>query len=301
MAFQKATKTQARLRMALIGPSGSGKTWTALEVASALAPGGKVAVIDTERGSASLYSDRFPFDVCELDTFSPQSYVNAIRDAAAAGYEVLVIDSLSHAWSGKGGALEMVDTAAARSKSSNTYFAWRDVTPQHNMLVDAILQAPMHVIVTMRAKTEYIVETVNGKQVPKKIGMAPIQRDGVEYEFSIVGDLTLDHDLIITKTRCSALDGVVVRNPGADLAATLRAWLTDGATPPPPQPKPATTTTTTDPREAALAELRGVFKAARDRGIVYNLDGEKVKAMTLDQINNEIDKLRIALTPQAAA
>lgn len=225
--FTRATKTQSRLRLALIGPSGSGKTFTALQIASQL--GERIAVIDTERGSASKYADRFGFDVCNLDSFDPRQYVTAIKEAEQAGYDVLVIDSLSHAWFGSGGALELVDKAAKKSQSGNSYMAWREVTPLHNQLVDAMLQSRCHIIVTMRAKTEYVLETDSrGKQVPRKVGMAPIQRDGTEYEFDVVADLSLDHDFIVSKTRCNALDGLVIAK-AAGVADMLKTWLTDGA------------------------------------------------------------------------
>lgn len=229
MSFVKATKHQAKLRLALIGPSGSGKTYSALAIASSL--GKKIAVIDTERGSASLYSDKFNFDVCELESFNPLEYVRAIDEAGNAGYDVLVIDSLSHAWSGKDGALEQVDQAATRSQSKNSFAAWREVTPLHNQLVDSILGAHCHVIVTMRAKTEYALEKdeKTGKTMPRKIGMAPIQRDGLEYEFTVVGDMDLQNNLIISKTRCSALNNKVYNKPGKDVANTLLSWLNDGA------------------------------------------------------------------------
>lgn len=138
MQFKKATKTQARLRLALIGPSGSGKTYSALAIGKHL--GNRVAVIDTERGSASKYADIFDFDALELATFSPLTYVEAIHAAEQAGYDVLIIDSLSHAWMGKEGALEQVDKAARRYQN-NSYAGWRDVTPMHNALIDAMLTA----------------------------------------------------------------------------------------------------------------------------------------------------------------
>ena len=128
--FKKAVKSRSKLRLALIGPSGSGKTYSALAIAAGL--GSNIAVIDTEHGSASKYADLFNFDVLELGSYSPEKYVEALKAAAAAGYDVVVIDSLSHAWMGKDGALEMVDRAAARSKSGNSFGAWREVTPQHN-------------------------------------------------------------------------------------------------------------------------------------------------------------------------
>lgn len=228
LAFQKATKKAARLRMALIGPSGSGKTFSALRIAAGF--GGRVGVIDTERGSASKYADRFAFEVLELETFHPERYVEAIREAEKAGIEVLIIDSLSHAWTGKDGALEQVDNAAKRQKG-NSFGAWREVTPMHNALVDAILRSRCHIIATMRSKTEYVVEQgPNGKQVPRKVGLAPVQRDGMEYEFDVVGDMD-GAALVVTKTRCSDLAEKVLSKPGEDLGRQLRQWLTDGAAP----------------------------------------------------------------------
>jgi len=225
--FQKATKKSARLRLALIGPSGSGKTYTALSIAEGL--GKRVALIDTERGSASKYADIFEFDALGLETHGPLDYVRAIADAEDEGFDVVIIDSLSHAWVGKGGALEQVDNAAKRQRG-NSFGAWRDVTPQHNALIDAIVGAKLHVIATMRSKTEYVQEKDerSGKTVVRKVGMAPVQRDGMEYEFDLVADLDQDNNLIVSKSRCPAMTGQVVRRAGLDVAATLREWLTDG-------------------------------------------------------------------------
>ncbi len=226
--FTKATKKQARLRLALVGPSGSGKTYTSLELASRL--GKRVAVIDTERGSASKYADLFEFDTLELTTFSPSNYIKAIQAAETEGYDVIVVDSLSHAWTGKEGALELVDRATKRSQSNNSYFAWREVTPQHNALVDAILGTRCHVIASMRAKTEYVLEKdKDGKMVPRKVGLAPVQRDGMEYEFDVVGDMTVDNEFIVSKTRCPALSGQIYAKPGANVAQILIDWLGQGA------------------------------------------------------------------------
>lgn len=223
--FQKATKKQSRLRLALVGPSGSGKTYSALAIGSAL--GSKVALIDTERGSASKYAgDPFDFDTLALPTFEPLTYVEAIDAAAAAGYDVLIIDSLSHAWSGKGGALEQVDNRG--NGSGGKFAAWREVTPMHNALVDAILSAPMHVIATMRSKTEYAVEQDGGRTKVVKLGLAPVQRDGMEYEFDVVGDIDQKHVLRVTKTRCRDLDDAVIPQPGAQVAETLKVWLGTG-------------------------------------------------------------------------
>lgn len=237
MAFKKATKEQSKLRLAIMGPSGSGKTFTSLEIAKEL--GSKVAVIDSERGSASKYADLFAFDTCGMDTHAPQVYVNLIKEAEKAGYDVIIVDSLSHAWSGKGGALEQVDNAAKRSGSGNSFTAWRDVTPHHNALVDAILTSRCHVIVTMRTKQEYVLEENDrGKKTPKKVGMAPVQREGIEYEFDVIADMSIDHDFVVSKTRCQALDGFVARKPGAGVGQILKGWLENGVTPVEADPKP---------------------------------------------------------------
>lgn len=227
--FKKAVRSQAKLRLALLGPSGSGKTYTALAIARHL--GKRIAVIDTERGSASLYAgDVADFDVLELESFAPASYVSAIKAAEREGYDVVVVDSLTHAWSGKDGALEMVDRVARKSSSANSYTAWRDVTPEHNALVEALVGCKTHLISTIRVKTAYeLQENDRGKKVPIKIGLEPVQRQGLEYEFTVVCDMDLDHVMTVTKTRCSALDGGVFKKPGQNIADTLLAWLNDGA------------------------------------------------------------------------
>ncbi len=224
--FKRAVKSQAKARIGLIGPSGSGKTYTALLLAQTM--GQRIAVIDTEHGSASKYADEFQFDTLELANFHPQNYIDGIKAAGQAGYDVIIIDSLSHAWAGSGGALELADKGALKY-SGNRFAAWRDVTPLHNQLIEAMLSSPAHVIATMRSKMEYIqTQDSKGKTIIRKVGMAPIQRDGMEYEFDIVGDLDIDHNLIISKTRCRALDGVVINKPGKELAETVKAWLSDG-------------------------------------------------------------------------
>ena len=228
--FKKATKEQAKARIALVGPSGSGKTYTGLQAAAEL--GDRIAVIDTERGSASKYAGIFEFDVLELDTFEPDTYVEAIEAAEQAGYDVLIIDSLSHAWMGKGGALEQVDKAARRSPSKNTFNAWRDVTPMHNRLVEALVGCSCHLIVTMRTKTEYVVEdNGKGKSAPRKVGLAPIQRDGLEYEFDVLAEIDLDHFLNVSKTRCPTLDSLSLQKAGDELGRRIKEWLQDGEKP----------------------------------------------------------------------
>lgn len=227
--FKKASKKAAKLRLAISGPSGAGKTLGALNVAAGL--GGRIAVVDTEHGSASLYSDRVPFDVLELaPPFAPERFIEAINGAAAAGYDVVVIDSISHEWTGAGGILDIHDRICRSGKGGNSYTAWADVTPRHNALLDAILRAPIHIIATLRSKTEYVLQDVGGKSVPRKLGMAPVQRDGLEYEFTTVLDVALDRHLATaTKDRTGLFDGADPAPLTAETGRRLLDWLNDGA------------------------------------------------------------------------
>lgn len=248
--ISKATKQQAKGRVGFIGASGSGKTYTALLTATTIAQaaGGRVCVIDTENRSASKYADEFDFDVLALDTFEPATYVAALEFIVKSGqYAVAIIDSLSHAWMGRGGALEMVDRAAAKSPSRNSFDAWRQVTPEHNKLVDALVRCPIHLIVTMRTTTEWVVEENDrGKKVPRRVGLKPIQRDGLEYEFDVVADLDLENVLTVSKTRCKKLKDWHESKPGSKFAETFYAWLTDGAPPDVEEVKPQQSPVTTD-------------------------------------------------------
>lgn len=234
--FSKATRKALKGRIAIDGPSGSGKTFTALRMAfSIVAPGKRVVVISSESGAVEKYVGLAPdgiawdFDIGFLPDFSPDTYTKSILAAGKAGYDVIVIDSLSHAWAGEGGALELVDKAASKSQSQNTYFAWRDITPMHNRMLEAIVRSPAHIIGTMRSKTEYVLETVNGKTVPKKVGMSPIQRAGMEYEFDLYCSMNLDHVCYVSKTRCPALDNMMQVKPGAEFIEPFGKWLAEGS------------------------------------------------------------------------
>lgn len=228
--FTKAERKRAKLRLALCGPSGSGKTYSALLLAQGLAPGGRIALLDTENGSGELYADMTDYDTATLRApFTPDRYIALIRGAENAGYDVLIVDSLSHAWSGEGGILDMHDKATAASKTGNSFMAWREVTPQHNALVEALLSTDLHIIVTMRTKTAYdLVDDGNGKKRPIKIGLAPVQRDGMEYEFTVVLDLSVDgHVATATKDRTRLFDGKHFI-PKLETGVSLREWLDNG-------------------------------------------------------------------------
>ena len=216
----------------------------------------RICVIDTENGSGSLYVGTVVGGVrvgeyltINLEApFNAARYLEAIEAAENAGVEFLIIDSLSHAWSGEGGLLDMQANIAKRS--GNSYTAWRDVTPLHNKLVDRILQCPMHVATTLRTKTEYVIEdNGNGKKSPRKVGMAPIFREGLEYEFSVFFELSQDHSAAATKDRTGLFDGqYFVITP--DTGARIAGWLGNSAAAPVP-PKPSVTPAQQDERTLA--------------------------------------------------
>lgn len=230
--FAPATREQAKARVALAGPSGSGKTYTALSLATNMAP--RVALIDTERGSASKYAagasgKGFTFDTLQMSKYDPRDLVKALAAAGQAGYGAVIVDSLSHFWMGTGGMLELVDSIGKRSGGGGQWGGWKDARPFERAMIDALLSYPGHVIVTMRTKSEWVIEEdQRGKKQPKKIGTRAEQRDGIEYEFDIVGDLDQENTLVISKSRCDELSGAVINRPGSDMAATVLAWLEDG-------------------------------------------------------------------------
>lgn len=237
--FTKAVKYNAKGRVALIGPAGGGQSFTALVLARALAgPNGKIAAIDTEHGSLSKYADLFDFDVMELDSFSPTSFIDALHAAEQAGYDVFLCDSLSHFWTGKDGAFDFVDMAAKRHKDQMG--GWKDFRPHERLMVDELITSPCHVICTMRTKTDYQdQEDSQGRKKRVKIGLAPVQREGLEYEFDLVGYMDEDHTFAVDKTRCPAYSEKAYTKPGAKQFTPFVEWLEGAARE--PQPKPVAT------------------------------------------------------------
>jgi hypothetical protein len=229
--FTPAVRRQTKARVALCGPSGSGKTYTALTFAHVFAPG-SVALIDTEKESADGYEglNDWRWGSFKPASYEPEVLIDALAAAAAAGFDCVIIDSLSHFWMGTGGLLEQVDNSTKRSRSSNSFSSgWKEVRPVERRMIDAITGYPGHVIVTMRTKTEWVVqENERGKKEPKKIGTKPEQREGIEYEFSVVADMDVDNVLTVTKTRVPPLKRAVVAEPGPEVAQKILDWLSDG-------------------------------------------------------------------------
>ena len=232
--FTPAKQEGFYLRMAMVGPSGSGKTWTALTIATQMAAlaGGKIAVLDTEGGSCLKYQKYFDFDKLILSkNFSPQEYINAINAAAVHGYAVIVVDSFTHAWNGAGGVLEIVDKAGQKM-GGNKFAGWSLGRPAQNSLAEAVLNTPIHIIGTMRSKTEYVLQPdpKTGKDKPVKVGLAPQQSEDFEYEFDVVAYMDMEHTLSVTKTRCPELDQVQTDDVQF-ISNTLYSWVTDGEMP----------------------------------------------------------------------
>jgi len=261
--IERAVRKQALLRLAISAVSGAGKTRGALRLARGIVEymlevglvsgmlDGKVGVVDTERNSASLYAEMYPFDRISLvPPYSVKRYLGAAQALANAGKTVIIIDQISHQWAGQGGMLEFVDLL--RGRSQNEFAAWKEATPEQNEFLEGLLALPAHLICTMRAKTAYVMEEKTRRDgtkffAPKRVGLKPIQREGVEYEFTTVMDLDLDTKaatvskdrtgLFVDPESLQSKRFVLTEGVGKDLARWLFAGEADpGAAPAaPPQ------------------------------------------------------------------
>jgi hypothetical protein len=274
--FQKATKSQAKLRAAIFGPSGAGKTFSSLRIATGL--GGRIAVIDTERGSAAKYADLFDFDVAEPADKTIDSYVETIK--AAGEYDVLVIDSLSHAWAEL---LAEIDRLANAKFRGNTWSAWSEGTPKQRRLVDAILDFPGHVIATMRSKTEWQTSSdSSGKSRPVRVGLAPEQGKGIEYEFDVLFEISPEHIVHVIKDRSGRFQDRTIDKPDEEFGKALAAWLSDA-------PPPAEDAELVEKAKAAVIEADSVERLDQLRRLVSERVREgKFHQATADQLVKDI-------------
>jgi hypothetical protein len=226
--FKKAEKSKSLLRAAIFGPSGSGKTFTALSIATGMAEilKSRIAFVDTERGSASKYADRFDFDVVDLLDPKIENYTQMFKDAEAAGYKVLVIDSLSHGWQQL---LDEIETLAKAKYGGNSFRAWGEGTPKQRDFIDALLAFNGHVIGTMRSKMDYLItQDERGKQKIQRVGLAPEQGKGIEYEFDLLLELNPEHFANVLKDRTGRFQDKLIEKPGVDFGKQLIAWLNEG-------------------------------------------------------------------------
>lgn len=221
MEFKKARRSASKMKMSVAGPSGSGKSMSSLLLAYGLTGDwSKIGVVDTENGSANLYSNLGDYNTLTLKApFSPERYVKAIEVAQKSGVECLVIDSLSHCWEAEGGILQ-----THANMAGNSFTNWSKLTPVYNRLIQAILQCDMHVIVTLRSKQEYAVNTSNGKAVPEKLGLKPIARDGIDYEFSIAFDINHNHSASVSKDRTGLFRDKVSFTITSETGKKIKNW-----------------------------------------------------------------------------
>lgn len=242
IVFEDAVREKIPARVAVFGPSGSGKTYTALAIAQELAGDGPLAVIDTEHGRSRLYADVFPHKQYRLlPPHHPDHYIAAMNTCAEMGVTAVVMDSITHEWDGDGGVKDIVDHAKGRF-GNNTHAAWSVGTPLHNKFVESILAAPFHVVATMRSKVEWVLEeNERGKKEPRKVGLGPVQRDGIEFEFDLCMLMDMENNGTIVKTHAGELfpQGMIVPKPGKEFAEALNDWLGGGADP----KRPAAVTT----------------------------------------------------------
>lgn len=228
--LRKAQRRAAKIRLGLASPSGGGKTYSALLIAKGLAGSwDKVAIIDTENGSADLYSHLGDFNVLQLTApYHPENYIDAIRECEQAGMEVIIIDSITHEWSGVGGCLELQQIATERQRIKNTYTAWKEVTPRHQKFIDAILQSNCHIITTVRSKTDYLQVDHEGKKSIQKVGMAQVTRDGFEYELTVSLELDVNHYAVTSKDRTCLFEGKPSFIPSEKTGEMLKEWCESG-------------------------------------------------------------------------
>lgn len=222
MQLRQAQRSATKIKMEITGPSGSGKTMSSLKLAYGITGDWKkIAVIDTENGSADLYSNLGDFQVLSLQPeYTPEKYVQAIRVCEQAGIEVCIIDSTTHAWENL--------LQFHGNLQGNSYTNWGKVTPRHKAMIDAILQSPMHIIATTRSKQDYVLNEKNGKMVPQKVGLKSVQREGVDYEYTVVFDLDLSHHAKASKDRTGLFmdrpEFVIDEVTGAE----IKKWCLDG-------------------------------------------------------------------------
>lgn len=303
-AMRKAQRRKAKLRLGLSGPAGSGKTFGALLVAYGIAGAWEdICLIDSENFSGDLYANYNKngivigeYNVISLTApYTPEKYVTAIKECESAGIKCIVIDSLTHAWAGVGGLLDKKGQIEKSNKPGvNSWTAWRDITPMHNNLVDAILSSSCHIIATLRAKMEHVQEKdpSTGRVVVRKIGMNPIQRDGMEYEFTTFVDIDQEHQCTSSKDRTSIVDGRVFQL-SSDLGTLLLQWLDSGIDTPAPKPEPQPHKTDVTPINWPIF-WSSIKKLGFTQEEVHVIAGvESISDFTRDQMTELTGKLKV--------
>lgn len=234
MQLRKATRQKAKIRLGLSAVAGGGKTMSALKIAKGLCGDWtKIGMIDTENGSGDLYCHLGDYNVLSLQApYAPEKYIEAIEACEKAGMEVIIIDSITHEWDGKGGCLEIVDQLAQASTSKNSYIAWGKVTPRHQAFVDKILQSKCHIITTVRRKQDYeMSKDSNGKLKVEKAGLKEITREGFEYELTVNLELDHGHFATASKDRTGLFSGKPEFIPSEATGQMIAEWCENGVDP----------------------------------------------------------------------
>lgn len=261
ISIKKAERANLFLKMSMAGISGTGKTYTSLLMAEGL--GKKTLFVDTEFGKSQLYADRFNFDIVDLRNHHPNNYIEVVNEAERLGYDTLIIDSLSHLWMGEDGILQLVEKQTAMMKG-NSMLAWGKINPLHNTVIRTILGAKLHCIVTLRQKNHYVKQMNDkGKEVMVRQGTEAIQKEGLEYEFDLNTEMDLQHNLLINKSRLSAITDTLYQTPGIAFAQLVKNALLV-------QPKQVETPATIDkPAVISKIETIATETTATDEPIEY--------------------------------
>lgn len=226
MQLRQSERRKAKIKMALQGASGTGKTMSSLLLAQGLTNGNfsKVAIIDTENGSADLYAHLGNYNVLSLQPpYTPENYIKAIDICEQAGMEVIIIDSISHAWD------ELLDFHS--KLAGNSFTNWAKVTPRQKAFTDKILQCNAHVIATMRTKQDYVLNQKDGKFIPEKVGLKAVQRDGLDYEFTLVFDVDIKHFAVSSKDRTGLFMGKAEFIINSGTGKRILEWCNSGTAP----------------------------------------------------------------------
>lgn len=228
--MRKAERQQAKLRIGFSGPAGSGKTMSALLVAKGLCRGNmeKICVIDTENKSADLYSHLGPYFVYPISApYTPEKYIKAIKECEENGIEACIVDSMAHEWKGEGGIL-----AIHAAMGGNSFTNWAIVGPRHDKLINTILESKMHILTTVRTKTDYVIEmNEKGKQAPVKVGLKEETREGFEYELTLNFNIDQNSLASQSKDRTGLFYGHHPRVLNESDGALLLEWSESGAAP----------------------------------------------------------------------
>ena len=289
MMFTEAVRSKSAMNIGIMGQTFTGKTYSALLLARGLAgDNGKIALVDCEGGRANLYAHVTKFDTLTLHPpYTPERYIEAIESAQAAGYAVVILDTISNEWSGEGGILNEQERITDRDPKRR-WSCWADLTPRHTRFINTVIRSPIHIISTMRVKMQYVLDSVDGRNTPRKVGLTPIQRDNIEYEFPILLEMDASHMATVVKDMSGVFgtNGDVIR-PKIEMGNALRVWIDEGIDIIPKEAEPEKPTAQPDHKKAYYDEgqikmikadyqecgwSQSIFTKARNADGLYDAD-----------------------------